>query len=456
MSLIETLLTWLQSHPGWTLAAIFIVALAESLAIVGLLVPGVVLLIGISVLAGSGTVEAAPLLLAGMIGAILGDGISFWIGHHFHQHLREFGPFRRHPEWIDNGEAFFYRHGGKSIVLGRFVGPIRPFIPMVAGMLDMPVGRFILTNLFSALLWAPVYLLPGYLLGSSLQQSEAQIADAMQLGIVLLLVGSVALYGLRFGYLALSPGHLFYRFCQRQLTSTRIGALLWRWRASGGRADGVFPLASLALALALLLAMLFALQGVLFNGHDRAVADFFSSLRHPAITLLLLPLKLLAERPHLAGQAGLLAIWLLARRGWHALGFWFALLLLTLQLANRQLPLATLTAPLGFAAYLIAQSWTPPHRFVIYTGMAALISLFGISQLYFEAPPFTTVIKELLVGLLIANLMTLFCHRHHEELALRGTLPGWSWSSASLMISVVYLLQHWSHASARMVGSGWL
>ncbi len=233
MSLIETLLTWLQSHPGWTLAAIFIVALAESLAIVGLLVPGVVLLIGISVLAGSGTVEAAPLLLAGMIGAILGDGISFWIGHHFHQHLREFGPFRRHPEWIDNGEAFFYRHGGKSIVLGRFVGPIRPFIPMVAGMLDMPVGRFILTNLFSALLWAPVYLLPGYLLGSSLQQSEAQIADAMQLGIVLLLVGAVALYGLRFGYLALSPGHLFYRFCQRQLTSTRIGALLWRWRVSG-------------------------------------------------------------------------------------------------------------------------------------------------------------------------------------------------------------------------------
>ena len=90
------------------------------------------------------------------------------------------------------------------------------------------------------------------------------------------------------------------------------------------------------------------------------------------------------------------------------------------------------------------------------TGMAALISLFGISQLYFEAPPFTTVIKELLVGLLIANLMTLFCHRHHEELALRGTLPGWSWSSASLMISVVYLWQHWSHATARMVGSGWL
>lgn len=452
--MIETLLTWLQHHPGWILAAIFSIALAESLAVVGLLVPGVVLLIGISTLAGSGTIEVMPMLLAGMVGAILGDGISFWIGHHFHQRLREFGPFRRHPQWIDNGVAFFERHGGKSIVLGRFVGPIRPFIPMVAGMLDMPAGRFMLTNLLSALLWAPAYLLPGYLLGSSLQQSEAQIASAMQLGIILLLVGTVALYGLRFGYLALSPGHLFYHFCQRQLNSTRIGALLWRWLASGGRADGVFPLASLALAL--LLAMLFTVQGALLDGHDQAVADFFSALHHPAITLLLLPFRLLAERPHLAGQAGLLAIWLLARHGWHALGFWCALLLSTLPLTAHQLPVAALTAPLGFAAYLIAQSWTPPHRFVIYTSMAALITLFGIGQLYFEAPSFAVLVRELLIGLLIANLMTLFCHRHHQTLALRGTLPGWSWSAASLMIGAAYLWQHWSSTSARMIGSGWL
>ncbi|WVM90805.1 VTT domain-containing protein [Halopseudomonas pachastrellae] len=73
--------------------------------------------------------------------------------------------FRRHPQWIDRGERFFRRYGWVSVVLGRFIGPIRPIIPLVAGMFDMPAWRFVAINLLSALVWAPAYLIPGYSAG---------------------------------------------------------------------------------------------------------------------------------------------------------------------------------------------------------------------------------------------------------------------------------------------------
>ena len=140
---VQPIFDWLQANPGWTGWLIFLIALSESLAVIGILVPGVVLLFGIAAIAGSGILDIWTTLGAAFIGAVLGDGLSFFVGRYFHQHIKDFWPFRSHPQWIENGERFFQHHGGKSIVLGRFIGPIRPFIPMVAGMLDMPTNRFI-------------------------------------------------------------------------------------------------------------------------------------------------------------------------------------------------------------------------------------------------------------------------------------------------------------------------
>lgn len=161
------LIIWLGSHTRWLGLAIFLIALTESLAVAGLVVPGVLLLFAAAALAGSGNLGLLATLGWAFGGAVCGDLLSFAMGRWFHQDIRRLGIFARHPQWIDRGEAFFRHYGMSSIILGRFIGPIRPIIPMIAGMFDMPTWRFLLVNILSALAWAPVYVLPGYLAGNA-------------------------------------------------------------------------------------------------------------------------------------------------------------------------------------------------------------------------------------------------------------------------------------------------
>lgn len=159
---------YIHQWPSAVLALVFIIACAESLAVVGLLVPGIGLLLAISAVSGQAQLNIYALLLAGVLGAIAGDSLSFLLGRWFRPSLPGWSVFRKHPHWLRDGEGFFERYGGLSIFLGRFIGPLRPFIPLTAGMLGMSKRLFFSLNVFSALLWAPVYLLPGYFAGEYL------------------------------------------------------------------------------------------------------------------------------------------------------------------------------------------------------------------------------------------------------------------------------------------------
>lgn len=167
--MLVELTSWLAEHQQWLGLAIFLISFTESLAVAGLVVPGVFLLFAVSALAAGGGMSLTIAVMWAFSGAVLGDLISFFLGRYFHQNIRGFGPFVRNPQWIDGGERFFRRYGWLSVVLGRFIGPIRPIIPMIAGMFDMPVWRFIAINLTSALIWAPAYLIPGYTTGRAAQ-----------------------------------------------------------------------------------------------------------------------------------------------------------------------------------------------------------------------------------------------------------------------------------------------
>lgn len=140
------MLDWISLHPYWAGAAIFWVALAESLAGVGLLVPGTLIMFGVGTLVATGTLDLWTALAWAAAGAVAGDATSYWLGHHFQEQLHDLWPFRRHPGWLKSGTAFMHRHGGKGILLGRFVGPMRPIIPAVAGMLGMAPLRSWLTS----------------------------------------------------------------------------------------------------------------------------------------------------------------------------------------------------------------------------------------------------------------------------------------------------------------------
>lgn len=165
--MLSSLTDWLASHQQWLGIAIFLVSLTESLAVAGLVVPGVFLLFAISALAASAGVSLTEAVIWAFAGAVLGDLLSFALGRWFHQDIRRLPLFRRNPQWIDQGERFFRRYGWLSVVLGRFIGPLRPIIPMIAGMFDMPAWRFIAINVLSALAWAPAYLIPGYTAGQA-------------------------------------------------------------------------------------------------------------------------------------------------------------------------------------------------------------------------------------------------------------------------------------------------
>jgi undecaprenyl-diphosphatase len=165
---LNTLLAFITHHSGLSYGLIFLISLSESLALVGLLVPGTVIMFGVGAIVATGSLSLFPVLLMAMIGAIAGDGISYWLGHHHKERLVNIWPFSRYPGMLNKGEAFFHRHGGKSVLFGRFVGPVRPVIPVVAGMLGMRPVHFLVVNVLSAIGWALVYILPGVFFGASL------------------------------------------------------------------------------------------------------------------------------------------------------------------------------------------------------------------------------------------------------------------------------------------------
>jgi len=165
----QELLNWLNAHPGWGLTLVFLVSFFESLALIGILLPGIVILFGVGALIGLEVMELVPVWIGASLGAFLGDTLSYLLGRRFRGHLFDVWPFSRYPVVMERGTQFFHAHGAKSVVAGRFIGPLRPIIPAVGGMMGMRTSRFLAVDLPACILWAPSFLLPGMLFGASLE-----------------------------------------------------------------------------------------------------------------------------------------------------------------------------------------------------------------------------------------------------------------------------------------------
>ena len=95
------------------------------------------------------------------LGAALGDWVSYWIGFKYKEHVAEMWPLSRYPGILPRGEDFVKKWGVPSIFIGRFFGPLRAFVPLAAGIFEMPYWRFQVANFTSAFVWAAVVLAPG-------------------------------------------------------------------------------------------------------------------------------------------------------------------------------------------------------------------------------------------------------------------------------------------------------
>ncbi|HBK08700.1 MAG TPA: DedA family protein [Acetobacteraceae bacterium] len=162
-ALASSILEIVRTHAALAPPIVFVLAFGESLAFVSLLLPATVLLVG-----GGGIVSAAgigfwPIWLAAAAGAVIGDWVSYWLGFTYKEAIGGIWPLSRRPSLLLKGRAFFGTWGVAGVFLGRFFGPLRCVMPLVAGICAMPLIPFQVANLTSAVLWATLVLAPGWL-----------------------------------------------------------------------------------------------------------------------------------------------------------------------------------------------------------------------------------------------------------------------------------------------------
>jgi membrane protein DedA with SNARE-associated domain len=184
---IELINQWILQHHDHAWWIIFLIAFSESMIVLGLIVPGLPLMLMLGGLIATGALDPWFVFFWCIVGAVVGDGLSFWIGKTYKYHALNIWPLKNHPEWISRGEYFFEKWGGVSILFGRFFGPLRSTVPVLAGILGMSQARFTFWNFWSAVIWAPSYLAPGFLLGWLANQGEL----GMQVAIGLVIFASV-------------------------------------------------------------------------------------------------------------------------------------------------------------------------------------------------------------------------------------------------------------------------
>ena len=184
---IQPLTSWFYTHPHAALFVTFIISMGESLAIIGTLIPGTVSMTAIGILAGSGIMRIDLTLLAAILGAIAGDGLSYTMGRYFSERLNDMWVFRRYPNWLSYGKNYFLHHGAKSVFIGRFTGPLRSLIPIVSGMMGMNRWYFFLANVTSAIIWSCLYVIPGILIGSASVELSPKSSSKLFVVILLLL-----------------------------------------------------------------------------------------------------------------------------------------------------------------------------------------------------------------------------------------------------------------------------
>jgi membrane protein DedA with SNARE-associated domain/membrane-associated phospholipid phosphatase len=179
---------WLHIHPQWGWVVAFLIAFTESIAIIGSIIPGSVTMTAVGILAGSGVLHFWPVFISGALGAMIGDGICYVLGYYLKDKIQNYWPFSRHPQLLNKGTFFLHKHGGKSVLIGRFAGPVRAIVPIIAGMLRFPPGRYFPISIFSAILWAFAYLLPGVLVGAVALELPTSLATELILFVLFMLV----------------------------------------------------------------------------------------------------------------------------------------------------------------------------------------------------------------------------------------------------------------------------
>lgn len=422
---LESITDWIGTHPIAAGALIFLIAFCDALVIVGIVVPALPLLFAAGALIGLGHVNGPYALVCAAAGAFAGDGLSYWFGRHLGpQRLRAHWPFLRYPQWLDRGETMFRRHGVKSILIARFVGAVRPFVPAIAGMLHMPVKRYAIPSAFAALVWAGLFLAPGWVLGAS-YDAVAAVADrlALALGglaVAVALVWAMVLYSWR--WFAQNADVSLARLLAWTRRHPKLGRYA-RALVDPNRPESA-SLAMLAVSLLAISWGCFALLATLLaSGGPLAIDHHINAvmygLRNPLADGLMAGLASLGDMQVLGSAAAVALAYLLWRRRWMAAAHWLAALVFGLALtalleavidmprpptapAGFGFPSVTVTMTtivFGFFAVLIARELPGRKRVWPYLLAGVITAVVAFARLYLGAHWFSDLVGSALFGL---------------------------------------------------------
>ena len=420
----------------WAYIVLGLLAAAESAAFVGLAIPGETAMLLGGFLASQGRVHLGVMMAAGAAGAVVGDSIGYEIGRLFGEPLKRSRLGRKVGEerWA-KAEAYLRAKGGRAVFLGRFVGVLRALVPALAGMSRMPYRTFLPWNLAGGVIWAPGFVLLGYLAGGSYRQVERIVGRASLL--LLLVVVAVGALVAAARWVARHPERV-RALVDRQLDRPWVKRLRVRYRRQlGFLARRLHPGGALGLSLTITAAGLAGagwafgavLQDVLARDEaalvDGPVWRFFVAHREAWLTPLMRGVTDLGNAAVLTGLilvAGL--AWWWRRRTWRPLGLLAGAYLgawvlseAIKDLTRRPRPptaqaighwtgyafpsghTSKATAVYGMLAALLAAS-TPrwSRKVAWWTAAVLVVGLVGLSRLYLGADWLSDVLGGLALG----------------------------------------------------------
>ncbi|MGH7486414.1 MAG: DedA family protein, partial [bacterium] len=164
-SITDGMLVFLREHQSLAGPIVFALGFAEGVPLLSWFVPSSTLFLAIGSIYGGLGGDVVSLVCSAAAGAVLGDCVTYAIGRLLKDDAPRVWPLSRHADWLPKAHAMFERWGILVILGGKFLGFMRPLIPVVAGMLEMPIARFLLASVISSFVWAGAFLVPSWGLG---------------------------------------------------------------------------------------------------------------------------------------------------------------------------------------------------------------------------------------------------------------------------------------------------